>query len=62
MIVRVIADTFLSDPDVYISKKNQFPTSSVDAEWHCKMESSDTCVIEHSKFKVGDTFNIGVHC
>lgn len=62
LVVKVMADTYLSDPDIYISKVNKFPNSTKTAEWHCKRDSSDTCVVDNKFIKVGDTFNIGINC
>ena len=62
MVVKVLAETYLSDPDVYISKTNDFPTSTANSEWHCKVEGSETCVVDKQFVKIGDIFNIGVKC
>ena len=62
MVFKVLATAFLSDPDIYISKKNKYPTSSKDAEWYCVREGSETCVLHRGEFTAGETFYFGVHC
>jgi len=62
MIFKVLATAFKSDPDVYISRKNKYPTSSKDAEWYCVREGSETCVLHRGEFTEGETFYVGVHC
>lgn len=62
MIFKVLATAFQSDPDVYISRKNKYPTSSKDAEWYCVREGSETCVLHRGEFTEGETFYVGVHC
>jgi hypothetical protein len=62
IIVKVISDAFDSDPDVFISKTNHAPTSSLDSDFYCEREGSETCIIHNGEFEVGDTLNIGVKC
>jgi hypothetical protein len=62
VVVKVISDAFDSDPDVFISKTNTEPTSSLDSEWYCEREGSETCIIHNGEFEVGDTLYIGVKC
>jgi len=62
MIFKVLATAFASDPDVYISRKNKYPTSSKDAEWYCVREGSESCVLHRGEFTEGETFYVGVHC
>ena len=58
----MIADSFESDPDVYISKTVTTPQSSADADWYCETEGSETCILHNGEFAVGDTLYIGVKC
>jgi hypothetical protein len=59
----VLADEYFdSDPDVFISKINEEPTSSLDSEWYCERDGSETCIIHNGEFEIGDTLFIGVKC
>ena len=62
MIFKVVASGFQSDPDIYISKANQYPTMSANSEWHCEKEGTDTCVVHKGEFNQGETFYFGVKC
>lgn len=62
LVIKVMADSFESDPDVYISKTNKYPSSSLTAKWYCEREGSETCVIHNGEFAVGDILYIGVKC
>jgi len=62
LVVKVVADDFESDPDVFISKKSKFPVDSTTSEWNCEREGSETCIIRKEDNIVGDTLFIGVKC
>jgi len=62
LVIKVMADSYESDPDVFISKTEMYPTSSQNAQWYCEREGSETCVIHNGEFNVGDTLYIGVKC
>lgn len=62
LVFKVMADSYKSDPDVFISKTNAQPNSSKNAEWFCVRDGSETCVIHNGQFAVGDTLYIGVKC
>ena len=70
LIVKVLADSFESDPDVYISRSNpgsnvvvdQYPTDSTNSNWHCEREGSETCVLHNGQYAVGDTLYLGIKC
>ena len=62
LTIKVITDNYLSDPDVYISKTVKKPTSSLDSQWYCEREGSETCILHNGEFEVGDTLYIGVRC
>lgn len=32
------------------------------AEWHCQTSGSETCLVHHGEWTVGDTFYFGVRC
>jgi hypothetical protein len=60
--VKVMANQYDSDPDVFISRTNESPKDSTDSEWFCEREGSETCIIRNGEFEIGDTFYIGVKC
>ena len=62
LAIKVIAETFESDPDVFISKTSEYPTSSSNSEWYCQREGSETCMIHNGEYEAGDTLYIGVGC
>ena len=43
---KVIADSFGSDPDIYISDANQYPTNSSTSGWYCEQKGSETCILK----------------
>ena len=43
--IKVISEELDSDPDVYISKTNAYPSSSHDSDWFCVRKGSETCII-----------------
>jgi hypothetical protein len=49
LAIRVIAESFGSDPDIFISKTNPRPSSSMDSDWYCVKKGSDTCVIQRNE-------------
>jgi len=60
--VKVLADRYDSDPDVYISRINTHPKDSATSEYYCEKEGSETCIVKWLDFDLGDTFYIGVGC
>lgn len=64
LVVKVMADSFESDPDVFISNNTgqQYPTDSSNSQWHCEREGSETCVLHTGEFKVGETLFLGIKC
>ena len=62
LTIKVMADSYESDPDVFISRTQQFPSSSLNSEWYCEREGSETCILHNGEFKIGDTLYIGVGC
>lgn len=50
IIVKAMSDSFESDPDVFISLVNRFPSSSRTAEWVCMRDSTDTCIVHNGQF------------
>ena len=62
LVMKVMADSFDSDPDVYMSRTNPNPHDSRDAEWYCEREGSETCVLHNGEFSLGDWIYIGVKC
>lgn len=61
---KVMANAFDSDPDIYISKSktNQYPSSSLNADWYCERKGSETCIIQKGDFAIGETLYIGISC
>ena len=62
LTIKVMADSYQSDPDVFISRSETYPTSSTNSEWYCEREGSETCIIHNGEFGIGDTLYIGVSC
>eukprot|EP00347_Sterkiella_histriomuscorum_P019514 403341342 len=60
--LRVDIEGSESDPEVYLSKTNLYPTSEQDSEQQCLNTGSKICIIDNSKFKPGDVINIGIRC
>jgi len=58
----LMVDSFESDPDIFISKTNIFPTNSSDSNWTCERDGGDTCIIHNGEYAVGDTLYFGVKC
>jgi hypothetical protein len=62
LVVKAIADSFESDPDVFISKVNEFPQDSSSSEWSCERKGSETCILHNGEFQTGDTIFLGIKC
>ena len=62
MVFRVEADSFGSDPDIYISADNEYPSSVDDSTWYCNVKGSETCIIKEGEIGVGETIYFGIHC
>ena len=54
-------DSF-SDPDIYISKKNKYPSSRKSSEWFSEQYGSDILSIPSESVKADDIFYIGMYC
>ena len=54
-------DSF-SDPDIYISKKNKYPSSRKSSEWFSEQYGSDILSIPSESVAAGDVFYIGMYC
>ena len=55
-------DEPFSDPDVYISKENKYPSSPRSSEWYSERYGSDVLTIPAEALKVGETLYIGMYC
>ena len=55
-------EELFSDPDIYVSKKNEKPKSSKDSEYYSERYGSDILTIPSSEVNVNDTFYIGMYC
>lgn len=71
LALKVIAASYDSDPDIYISKvnfidqnlqTNQFPKTTSESDFYCMKKGSDSCVIGPDKISIGETFYLGVKC
>jgi hypothetical protein len=62
LVFRVIADSFGSDPDIYISRTEPFPNSPATSDWYCAKKGSETCIVEDGDFAVSDTLYFGITC
>ena len=49
-----------SDPDVYVSKKNKYPSNSANSEWYSEKYGNDILTIPD--IQVNDTFYVGIYC
>ena len=58
----IISDEPFSDPDVYISKINKYPSSSRSSEWYSERYGSDVLTIPPEALIPGDTLYIGMYC
>jgi hypothetical protein len=62
LAIRAIVESFDSDPDIFISKTNKNPSSSMDSDWYCVKRGSDTCIIGKDEIQTGDMLYITVQC
>lgn len=64
LAIKVMADSFGSDPDVFISRSEEKPDAS-NAEWHCERAASETCILHDSELDADETpfrLYIAVQC
>ena len=54
-------DSF-SDPDIYISKKNKYPSSPRSSEWYSEQYGSDILSIPSESVEENDIFYLGMYC
>lgn len=62
LIVKVIPFTYESDPDIFMSKVNQYPGSFLTAEWSCFQLGKDACTINQKWLEQGSHIYIGISC
>lgn len=62
MVFRVDADSFGSDPDIFISRVNEYPSSPSNSDWYCNKKGSELCIIPYGDFEIGETFYFGISC
>ena len=62
LIIKVIPLNYESDPDIYISKSEQYPNASSDSDWQCAAYGKDTCTINHKNITLDSDFYIGIAC
>ena len=55
-------DEPFSDPDVYISKINKYPSSPRSAEWYSERYGSDVLTIPAESLNPNDVLYIGMYC
>ena len=53
-------EEIFSDPDVYVSKINKYPSNPGNSEWYSERYGNDILTI--SDIKVNDTFYVGIYC
>ena len=51
-----------SDPDFYISKENEYPSSRLSSEWYSQRYGPDIITIPPQSVHEGDIFYIGIYC
>ena len=56
------SDEPFSDPDVYISKENKYPSSPRSCEWYSERYGSDVLTIPSEALNPGDILYIGMYC
>ena len=59
---QIDTDEPFSDPDVYISKENKYPSSPRSCEWFSERYGSDVLTIPSEALKPGETLYIGMYC
>ena len=52
----------ISDPDIFISQKNEYPDSYSNSELICSSNGLDVCPIPQNNITDGSTFYIGIKC
>ena len=55
-------DEPFSDPDVYISRNNKYPSSCRSSEWYSERYGSDVLTIPAEALVPGETLYIGMYC
>ena len=58
----IITDEPFSDPDVYISKENKYPSSPRSSDWFSERYGSDVLTIPSEALSPGETLYIGMYC
>ena len=64
LAIKVLADSFASDPDVFISRWDERPDAG-NNEWHCERAASETCILHNTELASDETpfrLNIAVQC
>ena len=59
---QIDTDEPFSDPDVYISKENKYPSSPRSSEWFSERYGSDVLTIPSEALNPGETLYIGMYC
>ena len=59
---QINTDEPFSDPDVYISKENKYPSSPRSCEWYSERYGSDVLTIPSEALNPGDILYIGMYC
>ena len=58
----IITDEPFSDPDVYVSKENKYPSSPRSSEWYSERYGSDILTIPSEALNPGSILYIGMYC
>ena len=59
---QIDTDEPFSDPDVYISKENKYPSSPRSSEWFSERYGSDVLTVPSEALNPGETLYIGMYC
>ncbi len=51
-----------SDPDIFISTTEKYPSSPLTSDWQCSSYGKDTCTVNNKNLTKGSPLYIGVSC
>lgn len=57
-----INDEIFSDPNIYISKSNKYPSNREEADWYSEQYGNDILTIPKYALEKDEIFYIGMHC
>jgi hypothetical protein len=62
LVVKVMPMDQNSDPDIYISTSEKYPSSPLTSDWQCSSYGKDTCTVNNKNLTKGSPIYIGVSC